>query len=114
MNSKFTLYKTLNSTTICRGLIDIMTCETDEELESMAPNFTATTSHFGLVQEVELGQGGEERKVTLENRKEFIYKLYNWYLTGELIRYTRNLQGHGVCIVDACMVSRLLVVDICQ
>ena len=58
----------------------VQSCNTSEELELLAHNFTATVSHFGKVVTVELGQGGVERTVTLENREEFVHKLYNWML----------------------------------
>lgn len=63
----------------------LLTCEADEELELLAPNFTATSSHFGRVDTVELVEGGEGRTVTLANKEEFVQELRNWLLTGRLV-----------------------------
>ena len=63
--------------------MDILSCENSDELELLATNFTATSTHFGLVETVELGVGGEGRRVTMDNREEFVQKLFNWLLTGE-------------------------------
>lgn len=49
-------------------------------------------SHFGKVVTVELGQGGEERTVTMQNREEFVYKLYNWMLTGCIVDQLQSLR----------------------
>ena len=65
----------------CRSLVKLLACETSEELEPLALNFTTTMSHFGQVVTVELGQGGGMRTVTLQNREEFVQKLYSWVLT---------------------------------
>ncbi len=65
-----------------RSLVEILSCESSEDLEALAPNFTATSSHFGLVETVELEVGGAGRRVTMDNRREFVQKLFNWLLTG--------------------------------
>ncbi len=65
-----------------RSLVEILSSGSVEDLEMLAPNFTATSSHFGLVETVELEAGGEGRRVTMENRSDFVSKLYNWLLTG--------------------------------
>lgn len=77
---------------VSRSLVDIQTCESKEELELLAPNFTATISHFGQVLTVELGQGGEGRTVTMENREEFVHKLYDWMLTGCIADQLQSLR----------------------
>ena len=60
-----------------------MNSESEEELEHLALSFTASQSHFGSVETVELDQGGTDKPVTLANRHEFVQKLYSWHLTGE-------------------------------
>ena len=76
--------------------MEILSCRTDEEVELLAPNFTATTSHFGRVGTVELGEGGEERRVTLGNRGEYVQKLRDWLLTGGWVR-----EGRAQAVVTA-------------
>jgi hypothetical protein len=79
----------LKTVTTCilfpRSLVGILRCETEEELELLAHNFTAASSHFGRVDTVELGEGGEERRVTLTNRAEYVQKLCDWLLVGKLL-----------------------------
>ena len=69
--------------TLNRSLVNIRKSESEEELELLALSFTASQSHFGSVKTVELDQGGKNKAVTLENKQEFVQKLYFWYLTGE-------------------------------
>lgn len=69
-----------------------MICETSDELELLALNFTTTMSHFGQVVTVELGQGGGMRTVTLQNREEFVQKLYDWVLTGCIAKQLKSLR----------------------
>ena len=75
---------------LSRSLVEIMLCESEEDLELLAPNFTATSSHFGLVETVELEVGGEGRRVTMDNRMEFVHKLFNWLLTGMYVCVSRS------------------------
>ena len=66
-----------------RGLIEILNSTSEEALVQLSVNFTATQAHFGALHTIELEHGGEQRMVTMDNREEFVHKLYNWHLTGE-------------------------------
>ena len=65
-----------------RGLMEIANCETEEALEHLAWNFTASRAHFGVLETVELEQGGMGKEVTLKNKWEFVDKLFKWHLIG--------------------------------
>ena len=65
-----------------RGLFEIMESKSEEDLEQLADNFTTVKSHFGALHTVELEHGGENRKVTMANRHDFVQKLFTWHLTG--------------------------------
>jgi len=65
-----------------RGLIEILNSESEEALEQLSVNFTATRAHFGALHTIELESGGEHRMVTMTNREEFVHKLHSWHLTG--------------------------------
>lgn len=55
---------------------------------------------------MELGQGGEERTVTMENREEFVHKLYNWILTGCIMDQLQSLrEGFAFLIPRAKLTS---------
>lgn len=56
----------------------------------LSVNFTATQAHFGALHTIELEHGGEQRMVTMDNREEFVHKLYNWHLTGERRRSRKS------------------------
>lgn len=80
---------------IDRGLVNIMNCESEEELEHLALSFTASRSHFGSVKTIELDQGGTNKRVTLANRHDFVQKLYSWHLTGKQLNiYTAIAIAH--------------------
>ena len=57
-------------------------CDSKESLEHMAVNFTTSQTNFGSLETVELERGGQERKVTLSNRDEFVRKFCQWHLNG--------------------------------
>ena len=65
-----------------RGLMEVVLCESEEYLDQLAVNFTASLSHFGSMETVELETGGNLKKVTLWNRNHFVKKLYAWHLIG--------------------------------
>ena len=56
----------------------------------LSVNFTATQAHFGALHTIELEHGGEHKMVTMDNREEFVQKLYNWHLTGKRKRRRWN------------------------
>ena len=62
--------------------MELQSCESQEALEQLAMTFTASRANFGVLETVELERGGEGRNVTLENKQEFVNKLYTWHLTG--------------------------------
>ena len=62
--------------------MELQSCESQEALEQLAMTFTASRANFGALETVELERGGEGREVTLENKAEFVNKLYKWHLTG--------------------------------
>ena len=70
---------------IFRSVVEILSCQSSEELEVLATYFTVTRSQFDLVETVELESGGSGRRVTMENRREFVDKLFNWMLTGIVV-----------------------------
>ena len=67
---------------ICRSLIEILHCENQEQLAELAMNFDVNVAHFGRVETVELEKGGSSKEVTIENREQFVFKMYQWYLKG--------------------------------
>ena len=68
---------------IHRGLVEILNSDSEEALEQLSVNFTATRAHFGALHTIELECGGEHKMVTMANREEFVHKLHSWHLTGE-------------------------------
>lgn len=60
----------------------IACCDSDESLDHLAMNFTTSQTHFGSLETVELERGGQERRVTLSNRDEFVRKFCRWHLNG--------------------------------
>ena len=62
--------------------MELQNCESQEELQQLAMTFTASRANFGALETVELERGGEGREVTLENKAEFVNKLFKWHLTG--------------------------------
>ena len=60
-------------------------CNSEEYVDQLAINFTATINHFGSLQTVELETGGEQKRVTLKNKNLFVKKLCHWHLIGNRV-----------------------------
>jgi hypothetical protein len=70
-------------TTLYNGLQHVLECTDENDLQLMTENFTAQMEKFGSVLSVELIPGGNKKKVTLENKHEYVQNLVNFYLTGK-------------------------------
>ena len=46
-------------------------------------NFDVNVAHFGKIETIELVKGGSTKEVTIQNRQQFVSKMYQWNLTGE-------------------------------
>ena len=78
----FSISTSLAVSLLHSGIIGILNSESQEELDELAVDFTASHSHFGSVETVELEHGGEGKMVTMQNRTEFVDKMCSWHLTG--------------------------------
>ena len=63
-----------------------MKCEDPVELDELS--FTVSNSCFGALQTIELEDGGMMKKVTMDNKNNYVYKICHWYLTGNV--HNRN------------------------
>ena len=64
------------------SLVHLLTCEDPDELEELS--FTVSSSHFGVLQTIELEDGGTMKRVTMNNKDNFVHKMCQWYLTGNV------------------------------
>lgn len=76
--------------------MEIANCETEEALEHLAWNFTASRAHFGVLETVELERGGMKKEVTLKNKWEFVNKLYKWHLIGMYRTVKDRVYGYRI------------------
>ena len=72
---------------LSRSLQHVLECQNQEELDDLTAHFTVDLASFGSVRTVELEEGGMWKKVTVDNRKGYVYKLAQFYLTGWLRRW---------------------------
>ena len=71
--------------------MEVTLCESEEYLNQLAVNFTASLTNFGSLETVELEIGGKERRVTLKNRHQFVRKICTWHLIGN---HNHNIITH--------------------
>ena len=63
-------------------MVHLLSCGDPDELEELS--FTVSSSHFGALQTIELEDGGTMKRVTMDNKDNFVHKMYQWYLTGNV------------------------------
>ena len=89
-------------------MIEILNSESEEALEQLSVNFTATRAHFGALHTIELESGGEHRMVTMANREEFVHKLHSWHLTGGGRKFQLFYCQYYVCPKGKCLRYRVV------
>jgi len=60
----------------------ILKCEDPVELDELS--FTVLSNYFGALQTIELEDDGIMKRVTLDNRKNYVCQMCHWYLTGNV------------------------------
>ena len=81
--------------------MEVTLCESEEYLNQLAVNFTASLTNFGSLETVELEIGGKKRRVTLKNRHQFVRNICTWHLIG----------NHNIIITHALFIIMDLTVS---
>ena len=66
------------------GLQHVLQCKTQEDLDDITANFTTQLESFGAIHTFELIRGGSHKRVTLENKENFVITLAQFHMIGKL------------------------------